>query len=192
MYNEVFSVVAKIFNVSAPPPLLSLWKQELLLLGCVSRRWTYLIEHLMSVSYDSVTTSEQYHDLSNLLAGSGRYQTSDCREETISSKVCPPSLSLAYFMLVHLVLWCILPHSSIFYSVHTFISQNSLLVLVLQLGNWHSWIFDWTTGGTTATVLENIPSPCGSRCSILVFMCFHFVCFQNCHTSNCLSHFNDC
>ncbi|KAF3436096.1 hypothetical protein FNV43_RR23188 [Rhamnella rubrinervis] len=57
---------------------------ELLLLGCVSGRWTYLIEHLMSVSYNSVTISEQYHELCNLL--SGRHQAFDSRAETISSK----------------------------------------------------------------------------------------------------------
>ncbi|XP_013609886.1 PREDICTED: uncharacterized protein LOC106316531 isoform X1 [Brassica oleracea var. oleracea] len=42
-------------------------KIELLLLGCVTSRWTHLIEGIMSVSYKSVTVSEQYEELRNLL-----------------------------------------------------------------------------------------------------------------------------
>lgn len=42
-------------------------KIELLLLGCVTSRWTHLIEGIMSVSYKSVTLSEQYEELCKLL-----------------------------------------------------------------------------------------------------------------------------
>ncbi|CAE6221720.1 unnamed protein product [Arabidopsis arenosa] len=42
-------------------------EQELLLLGCVSSRWTHLIEGIMLVSYKSVTVSEQYEELCKLL-----------------------------------------------------------------------------------------------------------------------------
>ncbi|KAG7612234.1 Fanconi anemia group F protein [Arabidopsis suecica] len=41
--------------------------QELLLLGCVTSRWTHLIEGIMSVSYKSVTVSEEYEELCKLL-----------------------------------------------------------------------------------------------------------------------------
>lgn len=68
------------FSISLP-----FLKQELLLLGCVARRWSCLIEHLMSISYNSKTISEQYHEVCNLLPV--RYQTVDSREETTSLKV---------------------------------------------------------------------------------------------------------
>ncbi|CAH2046529.1 unnamed protein product [Thlaspi arvense] len=42
-------------------------KIELLLLGCVTSRWAHLIEGFMSVSYKSVTVSEQYEELCKLL-----------------------------------------------------------------------------------------------------------------------------
>ncbi|XWS76204.1 hypothetical protein CRYUN_Cryun01aG0155500 [Craigia yunnanensis] len=42
---------------------------ELLLLGCISSRWNCVTEHLMSVSYDSVTISKQYHVLANSVFG---------------------------------------------------------------------------------------------------------------------------
>ncbi|KAL6271347.1 hypothetical protein ACE6H2_028258 [Prunus campanulata] len=42
---------------------------ELLLLGCITSRWTSLIEQLVSVSYDCKNISEQYHDVCNLLYG---------------------------------------------------------------------------------------------------------------------------
>ncbi|CAH8358102.1 unnamed protein product [Eruca vesicaria subsp. sativa] len=42
-------------------------KIEVLLLGCVTSRWTNLIEGIMSVSYKSVTLSEQYEELCKLL-----------------------------------------------------------------------------------------------------------------------------
>ncbi|XP_010494400.1 PREDICTED: uncharacterized protein LOC104771558 [Camelina sativa] len=42
-------------------------KIELLLLGCVTSRWTNLIEGFMSASYKSVTVSEQYEELCKLL-----------------------------------------------------------------------------------------------------------------------------
>lgn len=42
-------------------------EQELLLIGCVTSRWTHLIEGIMSVSYKSVSVSEQYEGLCKLL-----------------------------------------------------------------------------------------------------------------------------
>ncbi|KAL7113168.1 hypothetical protein ACP275_04G046300 [Erythranthe tilingii] len=42
---------------------------ELLLLGCIADRWSALIEHLMSVSYDSPTVSMLYHQVFNLQPG---------------------------------------------------------------------------------------------------------------------------
>ncbi|ESQ44604.1 hypothetical protein EUTSA_v10003421mg [Eutrema salsugineum] len=42
-------------------------KIELLLLGCVTSRWTHLIEGITSVSYKSITLSEQYEELCKLL-----------------------------------------------------------------------------------------------------------------------------
>ncbi|CAN6866601.1 unnamed protein product [Brassica oleracea] len=42
-------------------------KIVLLLLGCVTSRWTHLIEGIMSVSYKTVTVSEQYEELCTLL-----------------------------------------------------------------------------------------------------------------------------
>lgn len=42
---------------------------ELLLLGCIASRWSFIIEYFMSVSYDSFTISKQYHEIGNLLPG---------------------------------------------------------------------------------------------------------------------------
>ncbi|KAI3449816.1 hypothetical protein Pfo_006481 [Paulownia fortunei] len=42
---------------------------ELLLLGCIADRWSGLIEHLMSVSYESLTFSRLYHEVFNLPLG---------------------------------------------------------------------------------------------------------------------------
>ncbi|CAN8247872.1 unnamed protein product [Cochlearia groenlandica] len=42
-------------------------KIELLLIGCLTSRWTHVIEGIMSVSYKSVTVSEQYEELCKLL-----------------------------------------------------------------------------------------------------------------------------
>ncbi|XP_048423697.1 uncharacterized protein LOC103959710 isoform X3 [Pyrus x bretschneideri] len=42
---------------------------ELLLLGCITSRWTSLIEHLMSISHDYKNILEQYNEVSNLLHG---------------------------------------------------------------------------------------------------------------------------
>ncbi|XP_031268871.1 uncharacterized protein LOC116127367 isoform X2 [Pistacia vera] len=36
---------------------------ELLLLGCIGSKWSCLIEHFMSISYDSLTISKQYYEL---------------------------------------------------------------------------------------------------------------------------------
>ncbi|OAO96088.1 hypothetical protein AXX17_AT5G42120 [Arabidopsis thaliana] len=60
-------------------------KIELLLLGCVTSRWTHLIEGIMSVSYKSVTVSEEYEELCKLLL-----QRSKClkqNEIALNSKV---------------------------------------------------------------------------------------------------------
>ncbi|XP_050147086.1 uncharacterized protein LOC126622410 isoform X2 [Malus sylvestris] len=42
---------------------------ELLLLGCITSRWTSLIEHLMSISHDYKNILEQYNEVCNLLHG---------------------------------------------------------------------------------------------------------------------------
>ncbi|KAM1483825.1 hypothetical protein TB2_035073 [Malus domestica] len=42
---------------------------ELLLLGCVTSRWTSLIEYLMSISHDYKNILEQYNEVCNLLHG---------------------------------------------------------------------------------------------------------------------------
>ncbi|XP_062079794.1 uncharacterized protein LOC133784481 [Humulus lupulus] len=57
---------------------------ELLLLGCISNRWTYFIEHLMSVSYYPITTSEQFQEVCKLLPG--KFQTFESKQETVNSK----------------------------------------------------------------------------------------------------------
>ncbi|PON44361.1 fanconi anemia group F protein (FANCF) [Parasponia andersonii] len=57
---------------------------ELLLFGCIANRWTYLIEHLMSVSYYSITTSEQFHEVCKLLPA--KFQTLEPKQEAMSSK----------------------------------------------------------------------------------------------------------
>ncbi|PRQ25733.1 hypothetical protein RchiOBHm_Chr6g0286881 [Rosa chinensis] len=55
---------------------------ELMLLGCIASRWTSVIEHLVSVSYDSHTVLEQYHEVCNLLHG--RSTTLRSKQEAIS------------------------------------------------------------------------------------------------------------
>ncbi|KAK8640221.1 hypothetical protein V6N13_007980 [Hibiscus sabdariffa] len=67
-------------------PFLSLEKQELLLLGSIASRWNCIIEHLMSVSYDSVTVSKQYHVLAN--SAFEISQSSHQTEEIKKSKEC--------------------------------------------------------------------------------------------------------
>ncbi|KAK6239022.1 hypothetical protein QUC31_004491 [Theobroma cacao] len=57
---------------------------ELLLLGCIASRWNYIIEHLTSVSYDSVTISKQYHMLAN--SDFGKSQTFNQKEDIMKSK----------------------------------------------------------------------------------------------------------
>ncbi|KAF3967417.1 hypothetical protein CMV_008584 [Castanea mollissima] len=57
---------------------------ELLLLGCIASRWNCLIEHFMHVSYYSLTISEQYHELCNLVFG--RSQSLNSTDETMISK----------------------------------------------------------------------------------------------------------
>ncbi|KAK9281985.1 hypothetical protein L1049_004895 [Liquidambar formosana] len=57
---------------------------ELLLLGCITSRWSSLIEHFVSVSYNSLTISKQYHEVGNLLLGGS--QSLHSKEETMDSK----------------------------------------------------------------------------------------------------------
>ncbi|XP_021831302.1 uncharacterized protein LOC110771326 isoform X3 [Prunus avium] len=57
---------------------------ELLLLGCITSRWTSLIEQLVSVSYDCKNISEQYHDVCNLLFGRSTAPIS--KQEAVSTK----------------------------------------------------------------------------------------------------------
>ncbi|KAL5792688.1 hypothetical protein ACOSP7_001282 [Xanthoceras sorbifolium] len=54
---------------------------ELLLVGCIVNRWSCLIEHFMSVSYDSLNISKQYHELCK-----GKSQCFDAKEEIINLK----------------------------------------------------------------------------------------------------------
>lgn len=56
-----------------------------MLLGCITSRWTSVIEHLLSVSYDSRTISEQFHEVCNLLYG--RSTTLKAKQEAISTQV---------------------------------------------------------------------------------------------------------
>ncbi|KAL7172646.1 hypothetical protein ACSBR2_032179 [Camellia fascicularis] len=42
---------------------------EILSLGCIASRWSSLIEHFMSVSYDSLTIVKQFHEVCSLLSG---------------------------------------------------------------------------------------------------------------------------
>lgn len=44
-------------------------KIELLLLGCVTRRWSLVIKHLQSVNWDSFTSSQRFSEVCNLLSG---------------------------------------------------------------------------------------------------------------------------
>ncbi|KAL5561998.1 hypothetical protein UlMin_031745 [Ulmus minor] len=57
---------------------------ELLLLGCISGRWTKIIEHFLSVSYNSPTTSEQHNEVWKLLHG--KCQIVESKEETTCLK----------------------------------------------------------------------------------------------------------
>ncbi|XP_021281321.1 uncharacterized protein LOC110414452 isoform X2 [Herrania umbratica] len=57
---------------------------ELLLLGCIASRWNYIIEHLTSVSYDSVTISKQCHMLAN--SDFGKSQSFHQKEDIMKSK----------------------------------------------------------------------------------------------------------
>lgn len=52
---------------------------ELVLLGCVVDRWSFLIDRLMLTSYEFVTTSKLYNEVHNLVQRG-------CREEIINSK----------------------------------------------------------------------------------------------------------
>uniref|UniRef100_A0A1J3CWW4 Fanconi anemia group F protein n=1 Tax=Noccaea caerulescens TaxID=107243 RepID=A0A1J3CWW4_NOCCA len=60
-------------------------KMELLLLGCLTSRWTRVIEGVMSVSYKSITVSEQYEELCKLLLQ--RCKSLKQSEITLNSKV---------------------------------------------------------------------------------------------------------
>lgn len=61
-----------------------LW-QELLLLGCISSKWTSLIARLMSISYDSLTISTIYNEVRNLILR--KYHNIQFQEEMMNSKV---------------------------------------------------------------------------------------------------------
>uniref|UniRef100_A0A2P2IK78 Uncharacterized protein LOC8266480 isoform X2 n=1 Tax=Rhizophora mucronata TaxID=61149 RepID=A0A2P2IK78_RHIMU len=58
---------------------------ELLLLGCIASKWNRIIEHFMSVSYESSTISKLHHDVCNLLPGES--QSFCSKEEPTNSKV---------------------------------------------------------------------------------------------------------
>ncbi|GFZ17664.1 hypothetical protein Acr_26g0009340 [Actinidia rufa] len=58
---------------------------EILLLGCIASRWSSLVEHFMSVSYDFLTTLKQYQEVCSLLPG--RSQNLHSREGMVESKV---------------------------------------------------------------------------------------------------------
>lgn len=57
---------------------------ELMLLGCITSRWTSVIEHLLSVSYDSRTILEQFHDVCDLHYG--RSTTLKSKQEVINTQ----------------------------------------------------------------------------------------------------------
>ncbi|XP_010264902.1 PREDICTED: uncharacterized protein LOC104602787 isoform X2 [Nelumbo nucifera] len=57
---------------------------ELSLLGCIASRWSCIIEYFMSVSYDVLSISKQYHEVHNLLQG--RSQCLYPKEEKMESK----------------------------------------------------------------------------------------------------------
>ncbi|PSR89739.1 Macrolide export protein like [Actinidia chinensis var. chinensis] len=57
---------------------------EILLLGCIASRWSSLVEHFMSVSYDFLTTLKQYQEVCSLLPG--RSQNLHSREGMVESK----------------------------------------------------------------------------------------------------------
>ncbi|XP_057480485.1 uncharacterized protein LOC130767594 isoform X2 [Actinidia eriantha] len=57
---------------------------EILLLGCIASRWSSLVEHFMSVSYDFLTTLKQYQEVCSLLPG--RSQNLQSREGMVKSK----------------------------------------------------------------------------------------------------------
>lgn len=57
---------------------------ELLLVGCITSRWTSLIEYMVSVCYDCKNISEQYHEVCNLLYGRSTAPIS--KQEAVSSK----------------------------------------------------------------------------------------------------------
>ncbi|XP_030528080.1 uncharacterized protein LOC115739209 isoform X2 [Rhodamnia argentea] len=59
-------------------------KIELLLLGCVTRRWSLVIKHLQSVYHDSFTSSQRFSEVCNLL--SGRSQNLILKESMAHSK----------------------------------------------------------------------------------------------------------
>lgn len=44
-----------------------------------------------------------------------------------------------------------------------------------KLGKWHSWVSDWSAGRSTTSTMENIPCPCSSCNSILVFSWLFYV-----------------
>ncbi|WJZ90747.1 hypothetical protein VitviT2T_009872 [Vitis vinifera] len=57
---------------------------ELLLLGCIARRWSCLLEYFMSDSYDSINIPKQYSEICNLLTG--RSQSPHSKEDVLDLK----------------------------------------------------------------------------------------------------------
>lgn len=103
LLNTLCKIFHGSYRFSESSISLPLLKQELLLLGCITSRWTYLIEHLMSISYNSKTISEQYQEVFNLLPV--RYQAFDSGEETVSLKVLFSSLIVALKCLTFILLF---------------------------------------------------------------------------------------
>ncbi|GMJ00745.1 hypothetical protein like AT5G44010 [Hibiscus trionum] len=66
---------------------------ELLLLGSITSRWNCIIEHLMSVSYDSVTISKQYNVLANSV-----FEISQSSHQTEEIKKSKEGCILNYLM----------------------------------------------------------------------------------------------
>ncbi|KAK8557623.1 hypothetical protein V6N12_009852 [Hibiscus sabdariffa] len=85
--NEEWGKVFGQLNISGKSSENDLYEAiELLLLGSIASRWNCIIEHLMSVSYDSVTVSKQYHVLAN--SAFEISQSSHQTEEIKKSKEC--------------------------------------------------------------------------------------------------------
>ncbi|XP_031402722.1 uncharacterized protein LOC116212302 isoform X1 [Punica granatum] len=73
---RVFECLAKLENLHE--------RVELLILGCVVDRWTNIIKHFQSVSFDCLTTLDRFSEVHNLLLG--RPQRPLMREESVNLK----------------------------------------------------------------------------------------------------------